>query len=249
MTRPDAPTDLELAAFAEDQLDPARRYEVAGWLAAHPSDAARTMADLHLTEGLRLALAGPPPPAPPAMVAAARRLERRLARRQALRRLWPAAAAVAMFALGWTGHALMAPPSLAPVIEAALEAEAALAARHAMVSQPETVQIDTVEIAARLGVTIPQLPQGWRIRDVQVVSGADRPGVAMALATPDMGDIMLYSVALDRDGPDLAPDTFRHDGRALAVFEKGQAAYVLVDGSAPMADLAGGANQLLRRFN
>lgn len=129
------------------------------------------------------------------------------------------------------------------------EAEAALAARHAMVSQPETVQIDTVEIAARLGVTIPQLPQGWRIRDVQVVSGADRPGVAMALATPDMGDIMLYSVALDRDGPDLAPDTFRQDGRALAVFEKGQAAYVLVDGSAPMADLAGGAHQLLRRFN
>lgn len=249
MTRPETPTDLELAAFAEGQLDPARRYEVAGWLATHPEDAARTMADLHLTEGLRLAMTGPGRPAPPAMIASARRLDRTLARRQALRRLWPAAAAVAMFALGWTGHALMAPPVLAPVIAAALEAEAALAARHAMTSQPETVQVDTAEIAARLGVTLPRLPHDWRIRDVQVVSGADRPGVAMALATPDMGDIMLFSIALDQDGPDLPPDAFRQDGRALAVFEKGQTAYVLVDGSAPMADLAVGANQLLRRFN
>lgn len=249
MTRPDPPTDLELAAFAEGQLDPARRYEVAGWLAAHPAEAARTMADLHLSEGLRLALAGPATSPPPTMLASARRLERTLARRRALRRLWPAAAAVAMFALGWTGHALMTPPALAPVIAAAIEAEATLAARHAMVSQPETAQIDTAEIAARLGVILPNLPQGWRIRDVQVVPGAGRPGVAVALTTPDMGDILLYSVALDQDGPDLAPDAFQQDGRALAVFEKGQTAYVLVDASAPMADLAGGAHQLLRRFN
>lgn len=250
MTRPDTPTDLDLAAFAEGGLDPARRHEVAGWLAARPDRAAAVMADLALTEGLRLALAGPASPPPPEMLGTARRLERALARRHALRRFWPVAATAAAFALGWTGHALVPRPGpLAPVIAAALDAEAALAARHAMALQPETPRLDAAEIAARLGVTLPPLPQGWQIRDVQVVATPGRPGVAIALDTPGMGRILLFSVALPSDGPDLPPDSFRRAGKALAVFEKGQAAYVLVDASAPIADLAGGAQELLRGFN
>lgn len=250
MTPPDPPTEIDLAAFVEGQLDPARRYEVAGWLARHPDQAARVMADLHVTEGLRLALAGPLAPAPPEMRAGAVRLRRRMGRRHTLRRVWPVAAAMAIFALGWTGHALMPRPNpLASAIAAALEIEATLAIGQAMGTLPDTSAVDPAGLATRLGIAVPALPPDWRVRTVHVVQHAGQPGIAILLDTPTMGEILLFSAGLPVDGPDLPPRSFQRDGKALAAFEKGQAAYVLVDASAPMADLAGGAQELLARFN
>ena len=53
---PDAQINLDIAALLNGQLDGKRRFAVAEYLAAHPDRAAKVMASLRLTEGLRLAL-------------------------------------------------------------------------------------------------------------------------------------------------------------------------------------------------
>jgi hypothetical protein len=172
------------------------------------------------------------------------------------RRYLPIAAAVACFALGWGGQSLLnavtpgQPGStVTPLIDAALDAEAAMALRMAMQSQPESPRLDTREIASALGITLPGLPSEWLVRDVQVVATPSRPGVAIAIETPDMGEIMLFSVAQSGTAQDHAPRAYQRDGKAFAVFSRDAANYVLVDNSWPLADLSQGADHLLRRFN
>ncbi|MEY8842005.1 anti-sigma factor, partial [Cribrihabitans sp. XS_ASV171] len=127
------------------------------------------------------ALALPEDPAPPGLEAAARRLEGRMRRQRRLRRIAPYAAAVALFAAGWTGNAVWQPPgteTAPPLVEAALDAQAALALRHWMVSQPESAEFDPQEIVAALGIDLPPLPPDWTVRDAQIVATPDRPAIA-----------------------------------------------------------------------
>ncbi|WP_151720334.1 anti-sigma factor family protein [Gemmobacter serpentinus] len=255
--RPHGDHDIEgfVAALTDGQMPPEQRFEVADYLAQHPDLAAQTMADLRLTEGLRLALGAINGPAPAAMRSEARRVSAGLERQDLRRRYLPIAAAIACFALGWSGQSLMTALSphspgstVTPLIDAALDAEAAMALRLAMQSQPESPRLDTAEIARALGITLPGLPQDWLVRDVQVVATQSRPGVAIAIETPDMGEIMLFSVAQSGTAQDQPPRAYHRDGKAFAVFSRDAANYVLVDNSQPLADLSQGANRLLRRF-
>lgn len=255
---PDSETqiDLDIAAFVNGQLDAPGRYAVAEYLAAHPKRAAEVMADLRLTEGLRLALGSVETEAPAALLATADRLGRGLGQRH--RRLWflPMAAAACMFALGWSSQAWLSRGgdlTLArenrSLIEAALDAQDAVALRMSLGQDIGPLPRDAQEISARLGIALPHLPADWRIVAAQVVSTPERPGVALVIDTPDMGRIMLFSVIRTLDGPDAPPDVLTLDGRTLAYFEKGRAAYVLVDAAGPVSDLTRGAETLRNRFN
>ena len=249
----DQDLEADLLAYMNGQLDPDRAFEVAEYLARQPEHAAAMFSDASTTEGLRVALDQIASPAPEALIANARQLEKRLWQRRIIARAVPVAAALAMFAIGWPSHGLVQSTkqsaTVAPVVEAALDAQAALDLRHWMVSQPESVVLNSAEIVAALGIDIPTLPKDWVVWDVQVVSAPERPAVAIALDTPEFGRIMLFSMTrapFDEQDP---LDAFEYEGRAVAVFERGRAAYVLVDNSGHPEQLSHGASQLMSMFN
>lgn len=252
----DESMELDLQGFVNGQLDPERRFAVADYLAAHPARAAEVIADMRLTEGLRLAcetLDGPPPPE---LQAAAARLSQTLDRRERLRRALPWAAGVALFAFGWSGHALWtgqearrAEARMLPLVESALDARAAVEVRQALAGSTARHPVDLQAVVASVGVTLPGLPSDWQVRDAQVVATPERPGVVLVLDTPDMGEVMLFTVASADLGPDAPPSTFDYRGNSVAVFERDSAAYVLVDNSGVAAQISRGADRLARRFN
>lgn len=254
MTRPEPDvTEAEVEAFVIGQLDPERRFAVADHLARHPEEAARAMADLRMQEGLRLALAHVDSAAPKTLEDGAARLSRSLARP----RPWPmrAVAAAALIALGWSGQSLWAGlqdlrtvSGLRPLAETALDARAAVELRRSLAITP--ARVDAERIAAQLGLELPTLPAGWQVRDTQVVATPEDPGLAVVIDTPDMGEVMLVTLPHREDGLISPLRAFDHRGSAVAVFEHGPAAYVLLDASAGQrAEVSREAERLLRRFN
>jgi anti-sigma factor RsiW len=110
---PDGPSREELMAFADGELGPARRDEVAAWLEHHPEDRAE-VEEHHRLDGLWKRLA-PPEPSPVAWASVLARIENarpfrpRVSDRRARLRPWAfaglAAAAVAAVMVGrslWT---------------------------------------------------------------------------------------------------------------------------------------------------
>ncbi len=251
---PDAQINLDIAAFVNGQLDGERRFVVAEYLAAHPDRAAEVMASLRLSEGLRLALGKIDTPAPHPLQLAAARLERGLDRRYLLHRWLPFVAAAVLFAFGWMTHSLVTglgaqPSRSAEVFKAALDAQDAVSVRLSLSNDIGAMPQDAAEISARLGITLPELPQGWTIRAAQIVATPERPGVVLVIDTPDLGEIMLFSVVRSIDGPDNPVEATSQDGRALAFFEDDRTAFVLVDASGPLPDLRRGAEKLRLQMN
>ncbi|PWK59611.1 anti-sigma factor family protein [Roseicyclus mahoneyensis] len=254
MTRPeDGITETELDAFLTGQLEAGRRFAVADHLARHPDLAARAMSDLRLREGLHLVLSQVDGPPPPALRQAADTLARGLVRPPR----WPlrAAAAAALIALGWASEALWSGfqemrtmAELRPLAETALDARDAVELRRSLALT--TVQVDAAQIAERLGLDLPTLPTEWQVRDVQVVATPQAPGLALVIDTPDMGEVMLLSF-LQNDGGRISPlRAFDHRGSAVAVFEHGPTAFVLLDASAGVrAEVSREAERLLSRMN
>lgn len=240
----------DIAAFVNGQLDGERRFAVADYLARHPQRAAEVMAELRLTEGLRLALGTVETPAPPRLRRAARRFP-------ACGRRWlPVAAALAFAALGWGARSVLtddpAPRALdaaiAAVLDYALDAEEAVALQTLLGGGTGPMPRAPQEVARRLGIDLPDLPQGWAIRAAQVVATPERPGVAVILDTPELGEILLFGLLRSIDGPDRPATVTRRDGRALAFFERDRTAYVLVDSAGSPADLRRSAEALRLRF-
>lgn len=244
--------EADVQALLQGQLDPERAYAVADYLANRPERAAEVLADARNTEGLRLALSTPSDPPPAELLSEARQLQDRLWRRRVLKRIAPVAAAVVLFAGGWAAHVALQALEEAgghPLVETALDAQAALDLRHWMVSQPESTVLDTSEIVGALGIELPRLPDGWIVRDVQVVSSPERPGVAIALDTPELGRILLFAIARDKNDGEAPPTAFEYEGRSVALFTNRHSAYVLVDNSGNPEQISNGASQLLNHLN
>jgi anti-sigma factor RsiW len=253
---PEAQIELDIDAYVNGQLDGERRFAVAEYLAAHPDRAAEVMAALRMTEGLRLALGTVETPVPAQLHFAAARVGRGLEGRQRMRRWLPFAAAAAMFAFGWTAQSVVSGPEpvrqaagAAALFEAALDAQDAVSVRLSLSNEIGPMPQNAAEISARLGITLPELPKGWTIRAAQVVATPERPGLAIVIDTPDLGEIMLFSVLCSVDEPDGEVETASKNGSALAFFEDDRTAFVLVDNSGPLRDLRRGAEDLRMTLN
>lgn len=253
------PIDLDILAFVNGQLDGERRFAVLEYLSAQPDLAAEVMADLRLTEGLRLAMADVETPVPPQLTQAAGRLANAISQQTYWRRWIPFAASIALFALGWGAHGALQSNGLLPqknthndfaaVLETALDAQDAVVLRASLTGELGPMPNDPDRIAARLGIDLPKLPQGWIIRAAQVVATPERPGLAMMIDTPDMGEVLLFGVLRSIDGPDGPALATRQSGRALAFFENEQTAFVLVDAMGDPSQLRLQAELLRNRFN
>ncbi len=242
----DPVTDADLDAYLDDQLPPLRRIEVEAHLAAHPALAAQAMADLRIRDELRLALASAPTRGPAETTEAARRLGRALAWDRRMRRMSRIAAALALVAAGWAGHATMKPGPVSasqpypPYVGDALQAHGVAALRATMHSQPQAPAYDPAEIRSATGIVMPALPRGWTVRDAQVFPSANGPSVELALDAGDLGAATLFAVR--PGGFDVVAATAGPDGpMASAFFQVGDVAYVLVAGGPADAALAAAA--------
>lgn len=252
----DTPTPAEIADFLGGTLPAARRLVVATHLATDAAAGAQALATQAQTERLRAAMS-PLAPVPVSVTKAADALAHAMRRRRRIAWARPVAAAVACFVLGWVGQMLWQAPApqdtvvarLAPLAEAAMDARAAADIARALNLPAALAPGDLARAAAQLGVSLPSLPADWRVRGVQVVATPTRPALLVRIDAPNLGEITLFSLAASDLGPDAPPAAFDYRGAAVAVFERGSSAHVLVDAGGMTADLSRAAGQLARRVN
>lgn len=254
-------TEIDLNAYVDGQLDPARRIEVEDFLSRHPEEAMRVMADLRQRDALRWAL-GVPRQAPAGgegdLAAVhtrrlARRLERGLARRGLSDRLRQAAAAVLLVAVGWAGHVGYAAryPDMRHVVAAtapsfvedAVQAHRTAKVRAAMASQPRVPHLDADELLRATGVRVPALPASWAVRDVQVFPGRTGPSVEMEVEAAGLGRLWVFAAREPSHAADAAPVVSRFQDAPIAYWQQGQWAYAIT-GDLPDAELSRAAGQI-----
>ena len=244
--------EADFLALLQGKLGPDRTFAIADYLAEQPDRAAELIANARNTAALRITLSASDDPAPAQLVIEARRLQTRLQLQRLFRRIRPFATALVLFGAGWTGQAIWratVPASAPPLVDAALDAQAALELRHWMVSQPENEELNAEEIVAALGIDLPSMPEDWTIRDVQIVATPDRPALAVMVDAPELGRLMLLAVARSREDSEDPPTTFQYQGRTIALFEHGRSSFVLIDESGHPEQLALGADRLLSPGN
>ncbi|MFZ5721191.1 MAG: anti-sigma factor family protein [Pseudomonadota bacterium] len=210
-------SDDDLDAYVGGGLEAARRTQVEGFLACNPDIAARVMTELH-----RRGRAAPARP-----------------RGKPWRRLSAAVVAcVASGAVGWNAaRATVADSWLgdlmsgAPAyVEEALESRQATLVRSAMISQAETPTLDRAEVQRALKVRAPELPAGWRLIDAQVFPSDDGPGLNILLESPAGRRLSLFAVQADT-WVSSRPVLTRRGGDAVAYWEDGASAFVLIGGA------------------
>ncbi len=239
--------DIDFDAYIDDQLDPARRIAVEAHLAAHPQEAARVMADLRARDELRLALAARSTRTDPRTADAARKVERGLRGDRFMAGLRRAAAIAVFIGVGWLANEAVGPIGIGEVVasapppayvEDARRAHVTSALRATMVSQPEVPDYDPVELRAATGIVMPELPDEWVVRDVQVFPSRFGPSVEMAIKTEAFGLVSLFAVrpgTFDVVEPTIAGGS----DTSAAFFQIGEVAYALVaSGDARKLDAA-----------
>lgn len=223
-------------AYVDEQLDGARRIEVAGYLSEHPDDAARVMADLRGRDELRLALSAPASVSGLASAQAAERLQRSLGRRRIFNRLQRVAAVALLVGLGWMAHAGFGPLVVSQVVASqpapayvqdAVMAHRTSLVRAAMISQPGTRNYDPAEIRAATAIVMPRLPAEWKVKDVQLFPSTFGPSIELEIGSSVTGALSLFAV---RPGSFdvVKPRIVEIEDMKAAYFQIGEVAYALV---------------------
>lgn len=230
----------DLNAYVDDQLDPLQRIAVEDWLSHHPNEAAAVMSDLRLRHELRLLL---PPVHDPRDAATARRM----VRDTLLRPLLPTGLAASVMLAIWLllgpngQHQVIAAPPPPPFVGAAMSARDASELRLEMISQPEVLYFDAIEMRALTGIIIPKVPSDWVMRDVQIFPSPAGPGVAMMFDTPLHGRMSIFIVRSVEAHPESG--TAHQSGMEIAWFSNMDIIYVLA-GTGPGKSLVTTARTL-----
>lgn len=229
--------DTDLDAYVDGELDVARRIQVESYLSENPDIAAKVMADLSMKGELRLALAGEDTFGRIETRDAARRLERGLSYGRILHTVQRIAAVAVLVAAGWVAHTSfgaftateVAASTPAPAyVEDAVRAYQTAQLRQTMPSQTAP-HYNADEIRAATAITIPELPKGWKVSDVQIFPSEFGPSVEMAIQEADGKQLSLFAV---RPGA-FAVQPVGHlalDNAEAAYWQIGEVAYALVAG-------------------
>jgi anti-sigma factor RsiW len=231
---PDPITEVDLLAYVDGQLDPARRIEVEEHLAHNPQAAARIMADLKDRDALRLLHAAPLPRPTEPMLVAAGRLERALGWQELGLKLRRVAAVVALVGFGWFAHGQVglgvtdseASPKPPAFVEDALHSHETSLLRARMVSQPEVEDYDPAEILAETGIRLPSLPEDWQVRDAQIFPSRYGHSIEIAIDAGDLGRVSLFAAQAPAFDV-IAPMPARFEKATAVYWQTGQLAYAL----------------------
>lgn len=219
-------SEAELHAYIDDQLDPQSRIEVEDFLSENPDIAARVMADLSMRDALRLAVPMPQEPHRRETIILADRLSWTLSWRRLTQTITRMAAAVAIFALGWGSslgweqyqaqrQATAADPALPSFVVDALRSHSTSLTR----AVSTTAKVDAAELARELAITMPRLPEGWRILNAHLsTSESGVPGVEVVLDAPEIGQLSLLARHTD-DVRIILPTFASDDGQNIAYWQ------------------------------
>lgn len=221
------PTDLEIDAYVDGELDVERRFAVEAHLARQPVLAARVMHDLSARSALRM-LSHDRRPLPAAMKALGARLA---PRPKGWRRLMTAGVGAAGLAAGiavWLA-ATDRPPSY---VSYAVASHRIAMLRADMHSQIEAPRFDAREIALSTRIAMPPLPDGWHVTDVQLFPTDKAPALLMAIRTDEGRRMTIFAVHERTRAPER-PDAIRDGGQSVAYWRRGDMSYALTGDQEP----------------
>ncbi len=218
----ETPTEFDIHAYIDGELDVADRFAVEAHLAEHPERAARVMSELCARTGLRLLTRGAAAPCP-RLIAQSEALARRRPTRLWRSAIPAGALSIAVACTGlwfWTAR----PPAY---VDAALASHRIALMRANMASQLETPELNVREILANTRIRLPALPADWRITDVQLFPGNGEPALLIAARTGTGERLTLFAIRKRSGAPDV-PDTVQEDGHSVAYWRNGEMSYALV---------------------
>lgn len=100
-------------------------------------------------------------------------------------------------------------------------------------SPPARFDVAGLALAAR--VTIPTLPPGWRVSEVQLFPSESGPSLQLTIKRRGSASISLFA-ARDSDAAPVKPDVVTRDGNSIAYWQEGEQAYALI-GKGPPAEI------------
>lgn len=228
----DRPTDLEIDAYIDGELDVERRFVLETQLARQPDLAARVMGDLSTRSALRMLgqmLGQDARPMPAHLEDAADQLVR--APKNRWRRLIPAgvatsavAAALSVWMIGMD-H----PPAY---VSYAVASHRIAMMRADMSSQIEAPRYDAKEIAANTRIAMPALPADWHVTDVQLFPTDKAPALLMAVKTDEGQRMTIFAVHEKTNAPQQ-PDAVREGAQSVAYWGRGDMSYALTGDQEP----------------
>ena len=225
----DEPSELDLHAYVDDQLDIGRRFAVETHLSGNPPLAARVMGELSTRTALRLlAHDGAAPSA--AMLGKAESLGKP-PRRPAWRKgfaLGGASLAAAVF-----GFLLLpdAPPSY---VDMALSSHRVAMMRAHMTSHAVPPALNTAEIMASTQINLPALPAHWHVTDVQIFPAGNGPALLVAIRTDQGEQLSIFAIRKRSNAPEI-PDAIREGLQSVAYWRRGDMSYALTGEADPNA--------------
>jgi anti-sigma factor RsiW len=243
----DAVTEAELDAYLDDELDLERRLAVESHLARRPEAAARFMADVRARTALRL-VAASFAPVPETLSGASVRLAERLKARTSI----PAVKLLVAVAAG-AAFATLLPAAFGPVADRPAYVDDAVTSyetgllRAAMTSQIESPNFDAAEIRQSTRISVPTLPGGWTITDVQVFPSDEGPAVQIMIDAGERRRISLFAVRADSTAP-VSPTAVRHGATSVAFWKADGVSYALTGTDTPEA-LDRSAESLAAQFD
>jgi anti-sigma factor RsiW len=239
MTETSTFSDTDLEAYVDDQLDAVGRARVEALLSKNPALAARVMADLSIVSSLRASSVADDPQCGPRTREAARRLQSGLSEVRFFSSLRKVAAVGLLIAIGWFANPSIGtrdvnanshPP---PFVEQAVRAHNTSLLRAQMDSQPDVKAYDRAEIRSATAIVMPQLPNDWKVVDVQVFPSELGPTVEALVLT---GEETLISLFAGRPGTfAVEPVTdLNLSGAEAAWWQIGDVAYAVVSSTPEM---------------
>jgi anti-sigma factor RsiW len=223
------PTEFELHAYVDGQLDPARRFAIESQLTHDPERAAWVMGELSTRTALGLLAEDARPAAPAAVEQMAR-----LGEKPAKRLMRPVAifggvslAAAASLVLAWPAG----PPGY---VDYAVSSHRIAMMRASMPSQIEAPTLNAKEIESSTSIDLPVLPADWRVTDVQLFPTDEGPALLVAVTAGDGQRMSLFALKSRSDAP-KRPSAVREGLQSVAYWRRDDMSYALTGDAEPGA--------------
>ena len=222
------PSDLEIDAYIDGQLDTEGRFAVEDYLRQHPEAAARVMGDLGTRSALQL-MARDTRPLPSGLTDL---MAGHFAARPPRWRRW--APLGGLSAVGLAALILVVAQGRPDYVDDALTSHRIAMMRAGLDSQIEMPRFDAKEIRAATNIAVPAVPAGWKVTDVQLFPTERGPALLMAVTTTGGERLSIFAQNEKTDAPER-PDAIREGSQSVAYWRNGEMSYALVGESDPGA--------------